>query len=201
MVHDAVTSQAEHASDRVRRLLLRAPAGAGLPRSVARAPRMIISHGNFMRPTDYRALMSISRLPRGGHSSVRTGAVLLVLLAALMHVLGCAHGPTPTSAPRVDAVPVASADCAHVSGQPQEPAGEHAPTAPDGTGHCVGPDEPTVQPPRDIGGTAQPGETTAHAAHVAVLTPPAPRLGRSTASQSGTLSTTQARASLGIWRT
>lgn len=175
------------------------PPASARRRPMKGSPGWPSTHKNFTRPSAYCASMSISQPPRGRRSSVWTGAVLLVLLAALMHVLGCAHGPVPTSAPRVDAVPVVSAGCAHDSGQPQGSVGVQAPAAPDGTGHCVGPDEPTVQPPRDIERPSQ-ADVMNQAARTTVPARPAPRCVRVSTSHRGTLSTAQTRASLGVWR-
>ncbi|MEV0736797.1 hypothetical protein AB0I51_12695 [Streptomyces sp. NPDC050549] len=78
----------------------------------------------------------------------RTGAALVVLLAALMHLLACAHGPGPAGADAIRVVSAASlgpssrsAAEAYAEGQDPAEGGGH---------HCSNLDEPTTQPPRDI---------------------------------------------------
>jgi hypothetical protein len=140
---------------------------------------------------------------RTGH---RAGAVLAVLLAALVHLLCCAHGPASAATGRADtlAVVTAAAPC----GPPAGPHG-HAPrSAEGGEGHddaeCRGADEPGVQAPRGLQpasdaavphhtGGADPGALPAALAapprHAAHSRPPLPA------------PTGQGRARLGVWRT
>ncbi|OXY91690.1 hypothetical protein BEK98_28670 [Streptomyces diastatochromogenes] len=82
----------------------------------------------------------------------RTVAAVAVLLAALMHLLACAHGPESRASARSDAVPtvrVAFAQPGAFSPAPacrpsdQDPGHDHEP-------HCCGGDEPTIQAPRGV---------------------------------------------------
>ena len=71
------------------------------------------------------------------------GAVLVVLLAALLHVLCCAHGPASASSGRADTVAAVSHGHAHDTGACDP--GHH-----EGDEECRGADEPSVQAPRGI---------------------------------------------------
>ncbi|WP_159042106.1 hypothetical protein [Streptomyces sp. TP-A0875] len=139
---------------------------------------------------------------RGNRSVRGTGAVLVVLLAALVHLLGCAHGPTPGPAPRADAL--AAAPAAPGGLLPPEPpraeaAGHGAPAS--GTwSPCGDADQPTVRGPREPE-PAGAGLSAAPAAGApAVLSPAAPGQpsgpARAAAPDAG-----RTRAGLGVWRT
>ncbi|MFD7863122.1 hypothetical protein [Streptomyces sp. NPDC059783] len=132
---------------------------------------------------------------RGIRSVPGAGAVVCVLLAALLHVLGCAHGPTAVSPLRADTLPSAAAA--------QVLCGPAAPTVPDTPApeaHCPGLDQPVLQaPPVPEPAAAGPGGTwSGPAAPAPVRAAPArprdvpgrpePPAGRG-------------RAALGIWRT
>ncbi|WP_405613426.1 hypothetical protein [Streptomyces sp. NBC_00076] len=130
-----------------------------------------------------------------------TGTALVVLLAALVHVLGCAHGPAAAGAGRADALlVVATASCS----QPAAPSGYSAlkgldPTEGGGP-HCWSLDGPTAQPPRDISLLAEAAPSLMPAQGTTAL------LGQSGAQlpQSPTppaSSVQQERAQLGVWRT
>ncbi|MFJ9348329.1 hypothetical protein [Streptomyces sp. NPDC101237] len=139
---------------------------------------------------------------RGGRSVARTGAVLLLLLAALTHVLDCAHGPNPGLTERADTLLLTpSAGGAQTPGPSLRTAvGRTAPEQ-DGTTHCCGADEPTLQPPRVV------PLTVPAAVHGAPATCPfdaRPAVGpasRRSRPVPDDLSPTGARARLGVWRT
>ncbi|QNS02578.1 hypothetical protein [Streptomyces xanthii] len=136
---------------------------------------------------------------RPGH---RTGAILAVLLAALVHLLCCAHGPVASAAGRADTITaVAPAPCG-------QPAGPHAHFGDDARhdGHqdgaqCSGTDEPSVQAPRGLQPAADLTPVTLPGADLDPAAEPTPRRpfgdsGPRLAAPAG-----QQRAHLGIWRT
>lgn len=83
-------------------------------------------------------------------------AALCVVLAALIHVLGCAHGPAPAGTERSDAILTVAATCEQATnsahGAALGSAGHHH----GGFSACSGVDEPSIQAPRDIGAPQQP---------------------------------------------
>lgn len=133
----------------------------------------------------------------------RTVAAVAVLLAALMHLLACTHGPESRASAQSDAVPtvhVAFAQPGAFSLGPacrpsdQDPTHDHEP-------HCCGGDEPTVQAPR---GVARSPQTVQEALPVTVpasgsgqVPPSALPAAAETAGFSGGPSP----ARLGVWRT
>ncbi|SMF84494.1 hypothetical protein SAMN02745830_06806 [Streptomyces sp. Amel2xC10] len=130
-----------------------------------------------------------------------TGAALVVLLAALVHVLACAHGPAAAGAGRADALLVVSAASC---GEPAAPGGDAALQGLDPSGgggaHCSGADGPTAGPPRDIAPAAEAAHPLPAAQRVDALSgqpgahpPPFSALPLS--------SVPQERARLGVWRT
>ncbi|MFD7667435.1 hypothetical protein [Streptomyces sp. NPDC059788] len=134
-------------------------------------------------------------------SASRTGAVILVLLAALAHVLVCAHGPVPAGPGKVD-TPVAAAtfDCPGAPGQRTEAAAPHSLHGHGSAEFCSGLDSPTLQPPRQITSPLESsprlvpaGLVEAEPDGVAADQPQPPKPGRSAAGQE--------RARLGVWRT
>jgi hypothetical protein len=130
-----------------------------------------------------------------------TGAALVVLLAALVHLMACAHGLAPAGAGRADTVPVIStAACVQSSPASDETSVEGRDPGEGGGVHCCGLDEPTAGPPRDI--------TPAAAAVTHVL--PAERIDalpgvvpeRPLRSPDPAVTPVQReRARLGVWRT
>ncbi|MGW4173029.1 hypothetical protein ACWEGX_39700 [Streptomyces chartreusis] len=140
--------------------------------------------------------MSASRHHR---SASRTGAVLVLLLAALLHVLACAHGPTLAGEARADTPFLAAAACGQAPhDQQQAGTGQSSPSHDRGT-HCWGGDEPTVQPPRDVTSALSVVHDALPGGHTVVLAPPsrpspAPPV-------SGGPSAGHARALFGVWRT
>jgi len=152
----------------------------------------------------HSVLMSAcSAFPGSSRPVSPTGVVLVVLLAALMHVLACAHGPTSTGMGHADAViHTASMAQGQVSGlTDHEPSVQQHGPARDDDAHCCGTDEPTVQPPRH-------GARAVHAVHGA-LPPhqlgaqpsPAPPALRQTPPAPDASSAGNSRAHLGVWRT
>ncbi|WP_275461636.1 hypothetical protein [Streptomyces noursei] len=146
--------------------------------------------------------MRAGSLTRGGCSVPRAGAVLAVLLTALLHVLGCAHGPTADPALRADA-PLFASSAPHrqlpADGPRATTAGRSAP-APDQGPHGCTLDPPTVQPPRDGGPVAWPvvAPLPAGPAGLRPGVPPSalhPSRAPSPASSDGST-----RALLGVWR-
>nr|BEK71463.1 hypothetical protein KPHV_86900 [Kitasatospora purpeofusca] len=117
----------------------------------------------------------------------RLACAVVVLLAALVHVLVCAHGPVSGAGPAADSLPAAAAHC-------PGPAAPH-----DGTGHratCESADQPATahqqqEAPRTCDSSTPAPEPAGPA--VPVLrragTGPGPAAGGHT------------RACLGIWRT
>ncbi|WP_405705901.1 hypothetical protein OG264_02980 [Streptomyces xanthophaeus] len=106
-----------------------------------------------------------------------TGAVLTLALAALLHLLVCAHGPVSpgpgAGTARVDTLSSAGAVASTGCGQAAVPAAQagvsQAAPADGGVGRCADADEPAVQAPRDIaapppaaeGAPAEPGPVPA----------------------------------------
>ncbi|MFH8407057.1 hypothetical protein ACH4FX_20000 [Streptomyces sp. NPDC018019] len=136
-----------------------------------------------------------------GCSASRTGAVILVLLAALAHVLVCAHGPVPAGGGHVD-TPVAAAafDCAGATEQLADTAAAHSLHGHGTAERCSGPDSPTLQPSRQIisplpsfPSLAPAGAAEAVPDSAAADQPPPPHPGRTSAGQE--------RARFGVWRT
>ncbi|WP_159024509.1 hypothetical protein [Streptomyces scabiei] len=130
----------------------------------------------------------------------RTGAVLVVLMAALVHLLACSHGPAPVGVGRADSLLAAPASCAQASEPTDDPAANQPGPAGGGETLCQGHYEPTAQPPRD--------PAPATAAMPTALPPQyadAPTVAERAAppsdpSPSGD-SVGQSRARLGVWRT
>lgn len=132
-------------------------------------------------------------------SASRTGAVLVLLLAALMHVLACAHGPTPTGAARADTPLVASAAYGQTPQEQHRADVRISAPAHDGGVHCWDGDEPTAQLPRD----ASPAHPAVHEVLTTDHTPAAPLPARTptAAPEPGNTSPGHARALFGVWRT
>ncbi|MFG3531170.1 hypothetical protein ACGF8B_31205 [Streptomyces sp. NPDC047917] len=135
-------------------------------------------------------------------SLARAGAVLLVLLAALVHTLDCAHGPTAPFAMRADTLLLMSpAHCGQTAQPGQETTARPTAPEPDSGVRCSGLDEPTAQPPRDVSSAVPSFHTTPVAEAFGTspaLTPPAPQ---ESPAASCVPSTGQTRARLGVWRT
>ncbi|MET9103688.1 hypothetical protein [Streptomyces antibioticus] len=130
----------------------------------------------------------------------RTGAVLLVLLAALVHVLACAHGPTATPTGQTDSLLLTStASCGQAPERPQRTTAQQTGPAHDSDVHCWGLDEPTIQPPRDVTLAVPTVHVTPSAEHLGAQPPPpaAPAVQPTPCVPSPG----QTRSRIGVWRT
>lgn len=131
-----------------------------------------------------------------GRAVSRAGAAILVLLAALLHLLACAHGPASVN--RSDALPtgtVAVAASAPLTAT-ANPDSEQAPWR-----HCCHEDEPTIQAPRDTDRavpSAHPAATSDGGGDDSTLAPPR---GPSPAPFAQGWSVGRSLALLGVWRT
>ena len=137
---------------------------------------------------------------RSSRSVSRTGAALVVLLAALVHVLACAHGPAPTGAARADVILTASVTRVPPSEPTGDPAMRQSDPAEEDPAQCWGTDEPTVQPPRGIAPAADALPDARPAADTNAL-PDAVRDGPHTQPGPDASSVQRERARLGVWRT
>ena len=126
----------------------------------------------------------------------------MVLLAALLHVLDCAHGPTAAQAGRADSLlPASPVSCAQPAQRsPQTTARQTAP-AHDREVHCCGLDEPTLQPPRDVVPAAPVLHDAPPAEPSGAQSPPTFPTGQPSQLPTGPSSPGRARACLGVWRT
>ncbi|MFF0131746.1 hypothetical protein ACFYTG_39565 [Streptomyces mirabilis] len=131
----------------------------------------------------------------------RTGAALVVLLTTLVHVLACAHGPTPTGIGRVDTILATStANCRHTAAPTGNPTAEEPDPAEDSEAQCWGTDEPTVQPPSDIAPAGEAVPCALPVEPIGALADVVP--GRPLWPPPSTASSVQQeRARLGVWRT
>lgn len=130
----------------------------------------------------------------------RTGAVVAVLLAALVHLLSCAHGPAPAGTARVDSLVAAPASCGQASTPVDGPAADQSAPAGGDTTQCLGHDEPTTQPPRDSAPATAALPTVLPTRHTdapagPAWAPPPPK--QTLAAEP----VGQSRARLGVWRT
>ncbi|MER8073345.1 hypothetical protein ABTZ59_34345 [Streptomyces sp. NPDC094034] len=145
---------------------------------------------------------------KGGRGS-RPCAVLLIVLAALFHVLACAHGPVSAAAPPgAAAVPPGAAMSTALS--PRYPAIGHPPTpvagcagrAGHGAASCTDTDEPSVLPQRpDAFAVPLAADGGPDAADRAVRNPMGPGAHAAREDAGGERDTRQRRrAALGVWR-
>lgn len=125
----------------------------------------------------------------------RAGAVLVVLLTTLLHVLACAHGPVAADALRADSLLIA----APVACAPAQ-SSQTSPTR-DADGHCWGLDEPTTQPPRAAGPVDPPVPDVLASALLAARAPAAPAAPHPSPPAPPAPAAGQERARLGVWRT
>ncbi|MBD9730348.1 hypothetical protein IGX29_00655 [Streptomyces sp. H28] len=123
-----------------------------------------------------------------------------MILAALVHVLACAHGPTAGAVGRADSLLLASTTYGQVH-EPAQMTDQQTAPAHNSGAHCCGMDEPTAQATRVIA-VAVPAVHDAPAAeHLGAQLPPeAPAL-QFLALVPGLPSTGQTRACFGVWRT
>ncbi|MFF0227295.1 hypothetical protein [Streptomyces sp. NPDC004629] len=130
----------------------------------------------------------------------RAGAALVVLLAALVHLLGCAHGPLPAGSVRADTPLLVEAACGQVPPPPPVvTVTRPAPPSGDDLAQCWDTDEPTVQPPRDI---ASPVPAVDEAAAPAAADDESPTAGTGPPAgpAPGPAAAGRSRARLGVWR-
>ncbi|MCZ4604207.1 hypothetical protein O3S80_10660 [Streptomyces sp. Lzd4kr] len=137
--------------------------------------------------------------PRHHRSASRTGAVLVLLLAALLHVLACAHGPTLADEARADTPLVTAAACGQTPHDRQQAGTGQSSPYHDSGAHCWGGDEPTVQPPRDVALALPVVHDALPGVHTVVLAPLSPHSPAPPAS--GGQSAGHTRALFGVWRT
>ncbi|MGW5464520.1 hypothetical protein [Streptomyces sp. NPDC003996] len=142
-------------------------------------------------------------LPRSSRSVPRAGAVLVMLLATLLHVLGCSHGPGAAETLRIDAL----AQAAPVSCE-QQPGDRHQETtagqstpAHDDDAHCCAVDEPTAQPPRHPGPTGPPLPDVLSSEPPGPAPAIPPSAHRHSPTAPAAFSAGHAQALLGVWRT
>ncbi|MFF4756213.1 hypothetical protein ACWD5R_40310 [Streptomyces sp. NPDC002514] len=129
----------------------------------------------------------------------RAAAALVVLLAALIHLLGCAHGPALTGSARADTPLLVAAVCDRTCAPDAVSSTRPAPAPGGEQPHCQDSDEPTVQPPRGIAPPvpAVDGTAPAVADHDRF---PAPRTGPPDGPAPGPATDGRSRARLGVWR-
>ena len=128
--------------------------------------------------------------------------MLLLLLAALVHVLACAHGPTATPAGQTDTLLLASsASCGQTPEGPQQATAWQTGPAHNSGVHCWGLDAPTVQPPRDVTLTVPAVHVTPSAQHLGAQPPTAPEALQPWLPAPGVSSVGQTRSRIGVWRT
>ncbi|MEV6053590.1 hypothetical protein [Streptomyces sp. NPDC052107] len=144
-----------------------------------------------------------SVLTRGSRSVPRAGAVVVVLLATLLHVLGCSHGPTATDTLRIAALAQAApVSCGQQPGDRhrETTAGQSTPAHDEGA-HCCALDEPTVQPPRHPGpaGPPLPDVLPSEPPGPAPAVPPSAH--HHSPTTPAAFSAGHAQSLLGVWRT
>lgn len=124
----------------------------------------------------------------------------MVLLAALVHLLACAHGPAPMGVGRADAIPTAPASCARPAASTDDRVVHQGDPTGEDQSPCCGIDEPTVQPPRDI---APAVDAVPHAvpAERAAAPPLAVRAALLPDPERDAVPQGQSQARLGVWRT
>ncbi|MEV6171839.1 hypothetical protein AB0L99_26960 [Streptomyces sp. NPDC051954] len=145
--------------------------------------------------------MRIWSLRRSSRPVSWTGATLVVLVAALVHLLACAHGPASAGPGRADAILVVSTAS---WGQPSQTAVGTSAKGLDSTEgggvHCWGPDETAAGPPRDITPTAQAALHVLPSEGIDALTGVVPAR-PSRCPDPAVHPVQQERARLGVWRT
>ncbi|MFJ9710188.1 hypothetical protein [Streptomyces sp. NPDC101234] len=148
--------------------------------------------------------MRVGSVTQGSRSRPWAGAVVVALLAMLLHLLACAHGPTTTEGAGVDSLLLASPTaCGQLpAATPRQPVvTDQSSPAQDPEGHCCSLDGPTVQPPRPCDrpavAPAPDAQSAVPSSDDAVMSLPAP----GPAAARPPLSAGHTRARLGVWRT
>ncbi|MEV8391557.1 MULTISPECIES: hypothetical protein [unclassified Streptomyces] len=138
---------------------------------------------------------------KGGRGS-RPCVVLLTVLAALFHVLACAHGPVAAVAPQGAAISTALSPQYPAIGHPPTPVAGCAGRAGHGAASCTDTDEPSVLPPRaDAFAVPLAVDGGPDAADTAVRNPMGPGAHAVREDAGGDRDTEQRRrAALGVWR-
>jgi hypothetical protein len=129
----------------------------------------------------------------------RAATALVVLLAALLHLLGCAHGPAASEVARADTPLLVTATCGPTCTPATSSDMPPAPAPGEGRAHCWDGDEPTVQPPRGVSSPVPGVDVTAPSAGEGGRLSPA-RTGPPVESAPGPATAGRARARLGVWR-
>ncbi|MFJ9030717.1 hypothetical protein ACIRQP_19745 [Streptomyces sp. NPDC102274] len=132
----------------------------------------------------------------------RPCVVLLTVLAALLHVLGCAHGPVSAASLRSAAAPTAAvAPQYSAPGHPATPVAGCAGRASHGAASCTDTDEPGLLPQRPDASTAPLAVDGPNAADTAVRNPMSARAHAERGDARGGRGAEQRRrAALGVWR-
>ncbi|MFE2037100.1 hypothetical protein ACFXBB_28405 [Streptomyces scopuliridis] len=137
-----------------------------------------------------------------GGRGPRPCVVLLTVLAALLHVLGCAHGPVSAAPLQSAAMPTASVAPQYPAlGHPAAPVAGCAGRASHGAASCTDADEPSVLPQRPDAPAVPLTVDGPDAVDIAVRNPMGPRAhaaGEDPGSGRGTEQ--RRRAALGVWR-
>ncbi|MCZ1011000.1 hypothetical protein O1L68_34720 [Streptomyces lydicus] len=122
-----------------------------------------------------------------------------MVLAALIHVLGCAHGPAPAGTGRADTFLAVSSACSQVTetteGTPAESPGHGG----HGSAECSGADEPSVQAPRSIGAPEQ-SAVAPRPGDVAMVTGASAAVRPHVGNDSAGAAHGHTRALLGVWQ-
>ncbi|MFG2123469.1 hypothetical protein [Streptomyces sp. NPDC048710] len=138
---------------------------------------------------------------RSSRSALRAVAAVSVLLAALMHLLACAHGPASPASARSDTVPTARVAFAQAGALAPDTACRPSDPDHDDESHCCDGDEPTIQAPRNAARSLQTVHealpVTVAASRSACVAPSAHPPATGTAD----FSPGPSPARLGVWRT
>ncbi|MFE1881989.1 hypothetical protein [Streptomyces diastatochromogenes] len=133
----------------------------------------------------------------------RTVAAVAVLLAALMHLLACAHGPESRASAQSDAVPTVRVAFAQPGAFSLDPACRPSDQAPghDHEPHCCGGDEPTIQAPREVARALQTVQEALPVTVPASGSAHVPPSAQPAAAETAAFSVGPSPARLGVWRT
>lgn len=149
----------------------------------------------------HSALMRVEAGRRAGRLGRWPEVVLAVLLAILVHLLACAHGPVLTGGERADSIAALSTPSCDQPPPPLTyPAGQAPQPGGGGEQQCVGGDEPSVQAQRGLHQADAavcdelPGVPSGSGVGCGWHRPPPPHC-------SAGLPAQQKRACLGVWRT
>ncbi|MFG2141074.1 hypothetical protein [Streptomyces sp. NPDC048650] len=160
--------------------------------------------------------MVIGVTRRASRPAARGRLVLALVVAALVHVLGCAHGSPSDGAHRIDSLPVTTTTAVSQPAGPAPGLRAVADAAPTGTGapaiagrglagmeECQGADEPSTLSPRTLLPQPPPGAATddpGTGSKEAVVRPAAHELMRAGGGKDQHTTQARTRAVLGVWR-